>query len=70
MRDRTYAAFMKAAAGSHGTLTAWRASKAASARTTGGSMIRGVAMLDVLMLALGVASFFLLARYLIACERG
>ncbi len=33
-------------------------------------MIRGVAMLDVLMLALGVASFFLLARYLVACERG
>ena len=33
-------------------------------------MIRGVAMLDVLMLALVVASFFLLARYLVACERG
>ena len=33
-------------------------------------MIRGVAMLDVLMLALGAASFALLARYLVACERG
>ena len=33
-------------------------------------MIRGVAMLDILMLALGVASFALFARYLTACERG
>ena len=33
-------------------------------------MIRGVAMLDVLMLALGAASFALLALYLVACERG
>ena len=33
-------------------------------------MIRGVAMLDVLMLALAAASFALLALYLVACERG
>jgi hypothetical protein len=29
-----------------------------------------LSMLDLLMLALGAASFALLARYLVVCERG
>jgi hypothetical protein len=61
---------MKDLARSHGTLIGSRAFKAGSAQTKGGTRLRGVSMLDLLMLALGAASFALLARYLILCERG
>lgn len=66
----TYAPFMAAADCSHGMLSGPGAPGAATARSMGGSRIPGVPMLDVLMLALGALSFPLLARYLLACERG
>ena len=64
-----YAAFMKAAPGSHGMLSLSRASDAMPGRCAGVRAVE-ITMLDVLMLALGAASFALLALYLVACERG
>ena len=65
-----YAAFRCAAARPNGPLSAAAAQALPAGPVFGQGLDLEIPMQDLLLLALGAASFALLALYLVACERG